>query len=301
MKNPFLSHGSWFKGNLHLHTNQSDGELEPQEAIDLYAGADYDFLAITDHRRLTDPQQFDDRGMALLPGIEFDGSKSDVDSRYHLVGIGARLKEKYPPIVYEENMGPQAMVDDINSMCEFCFCAHPYWSSLVLGDLVELENLLGVEVYNTTCDRGIGRGLSTSHWDNLLARGKRLYGFAVDDAHFHYEDGPVASIMVRAEECTSEAIMEAVMAGQFYSSNGPEIRDISVDEDEVVVECSPCRQVNLISPHPGLGTTTWKIPQKPPYERVRLPLGGGTKLFRIECIDMEGRTAWSNPFWLSES
>lgn len=298
MDNPFLSDGPWFKGNLHLHTTESDGHLTPQEAIDLYAEQDYDFLSITDHRRVTDPDRFDDRGMLLLPGIEFDGATSDMGSSYHIVGIGAEPGTEHASMTGENAMEIQQMVDYINDNCQFSFSAHPYWSSLTFADLLEVDGLLGVEVYNTTCDRGVGRGLSSSHWDNLLARGKRYYGFAVDDAHFHYEDGPAGYIMVRTDECTADGIVDAVIAGQFYASNGPEIRHISIEDQEVVVECSPSRQVNVVCPYPGLGTTTWRVPGDPPYEHVRLPLREGTDVFRVECIDDRGRTAWSNPFWL---
>ncbi len=33
---PFEAAGYWFKGNLHTHTTQSDGEISPEEAIAWY-------------------------------------------------------------------------------------------------------------------------------------------------------------------------------------------------------------------------------------------------------------------------
>ena len=36
-ENPFAAPGNWFKGNLHMHTTQSDGEFTPQEAVDAYS------------------------------------------------------------------------------------------------------------------------------------------------------------------------------------------------------------------------------------------------------------------------
>ena len=44
--------GNWYKGNLHMHTTVSDGELDPVEAISVYREAGYDFIAITDHRKV---------------------------------------------------------------------------------------------------------------------------------------------------------------------------------------------------------------------------------------------------------
>ena len=67
--NPYDGAGRrWLRGNLHVHTTQSDGSHRPQETVDAFAAHGYDFLMLSDHDRLTDPAQFDDRGMMLIPG-----------------------------------------------------------------------------------------------------------------------------------------------------------------------------------------------------------------------------------------
>ena len=70
MINPFKLPGRFLRGNLHLHTTASDGDLSPQEAVDLYREHGYDFLAITDHGRLVPPSSLRAEGMTLLPGME---------------------------------------------------------------------------------------------------------------------------------------------------------------------------------------------------------------------------------------
>ena len=44
----------WFKGNLHTHTTESDGKLSPEECYALYKSKGYDFLARTDHWKVSD-------------------------------------------------------------------------------------------------------------------------------------------------------------------------------------------------------------------------------------------------------
>jgi predicted metal-dependent phosphoesterase TrpH len=51
-----------FKGNLHTHTANSDGDATPDEVVAWYRDAGYDFLALTDHDLLTLPA--DHRGVA---------------------------------------------------------------------------------------------------------------------------------------------------------------------------------------------------------------------------------------------
>lgn len=39
----------WYKGNLHMHTFWSDGKAFPEEAIELYKKAGYNFISLSDH------------------------------------------------------------------------------------------------------------------------------------------------------------------------------------------------------------------------------------------------------------
>src|SRR5688572_9890539 len=43
----------WFKGNLHTHTLNSDGDSTPDEVVRWYREHGYDFLVLTDHNFVT--------------------------------------------------------------------------------------------------------------------------------------------------------------------------------------------------------------------------------------------------------
>ena len=47
--NPFELKGNWYKGNIHVHTNVSDGKLFPEEVANCYRKNRYKFLVMTDH------------------------------------------------------------------------------------------------------------------------------------------------------------------------------------------------------------------------------------------------------------
>ena len=49
----------WYKGSLHAHTINSDGDSPPYDVLTWYKRHGYHFLAITDHNTLTDPAGFD--------------------------------------------------------------------------------------------------------------------------------------------------------------------------------------------------------------------------------------------------
>jgi len=65
------------KGNLHAHTTFSDGRLSVEALVTRYRDLGYDFLAITDHEELIQPDYWmslpasDDR-LIILPGVELD-------------------------------------------------------------------------------------------------------------------------------------------------------------------------------------------------------------------------------------
>ena len=78
--------GNWYKGNLHMHTTLSDGKLDPVEAISVYREAGYDFIAITDHRKVGHLWQ--DDSFLILPGVEWDTGDAVHMPVYHILGIG---------------------------------------------------------------------------------------------------------------------------------------------------------------------------------------------------------------------
>jgi hypothetical protein len=178
--------------------------------------------------------------------------------------------------------------------------AHPAWSGLVVSDLVRWQGHLGVEIYNTGCDFDLGKGYSTAHWDDALGRNLRMWGFAVDDAHHRPSDRrPTdtarAWVMVKATELSREAVLRALREGLFYSSWGPTIHDISVSDGVVTASTSPVKKINFIAQR-WAGGSAWAM-AGPTISQASYRLEGHEQYLRVECRDLEGRWAWSNPMF----
>ena len=47
--NAFTAPGRFLRGNLHTHSNLSDGALDPAEVCRRYKAEGYDFISLTDH------------------------------------------------------------------------------------------------------------------------------------------------------------------------------------------------------------------------------------------------------------
>jgi hypothetical protein len=157
---------------------------------------------------------------------------------------------------------------------------------------------VGFEVYNTSCEYAISKGLSVVHWDEMLLRGSLMWGLAADDAHYHFNDHrPVdicgAWIMVKAESLLLENVLAAVRRGEFYASTGPEIEQVSITNGIIRVDCSPARHISFIADN-GRGER-FTAPIERRFTSAEYKIRGAEKYVRIECVDFQGKTAWTNP------
>ncbi len=296
----FQAPGRWYKGNLHLHSTTSDGSLEPLATTEVYRNAGYDFTALTDHlsgfwdkekkvyRPLAYPlEEMNRPGFLVLPGLEYDTTREGEVVHFVVVGpgCGRRLEEK----------------EDLSRAMEkwwdrggFAFMAHPHWSLDSTSVLEDMNCLPAVEVFNysTAASEGL-RGNSQVYWDRLLRKSRPVLGVATDDSHSPGKDSGGGWVMVKAQALSAEAIVTALRNGQFYFSAGPRIEDVHLDtEDKLHVRCSPVRAIRALS-------TVGKVEHVIASDRGTLTEAvirwnwSGCPFLRVECTDVQGRTAWS--------
>ncbi len=280
--NPFAMEGIWYKGNLHTHTNNSDGQYSPEEICRIYRKAGYDFLCITDHNRITTAEGPD--GLTLLRGAEINTGYT------HIVAVG--LKEKFSP----EGMSNRQIIDEVNRQEAISVIAHPYWSNLTAADLVELQGYAGIEVYNHLCNNLMGKGYSTVHFDGVLQAGRRILGFASDDAHSK-KDLTTGFIMVKSPSKEKKDLFTSIKNGFFYASTGVIIKDFQVDQHSgtVKIRFSPAVTVDFIALTPA-GERITAGTDEMEYAEYRIK--GNEKYLRIEITDKNNRKAWVNPMFL---
>ena len=79
------------KKDLHMHTRYSDGEMTPQELIDMRVAEGYELLAITDHDGMggsvAGAPYAESLGLQFIYGIEFD-SEDVLGKDLHILGYG---------------------------------------------------------------------------------------------------------------------------------------------------------------------------------------------------------------------
>ena len=280
---------SFFKGNLHCHTTMSDGVKTPEEAIAIYREHSYDFLAITDHRRVTIPESRFEGSMMLLPGIELDYALPG--EVVHIVGF-AMSNDVACKVNYE--LGPQAGVDAIRACGGRAIVAHPHWSLNTVATLTAIRYATASEIYNTM---SFLRPDSSCILDVVSAHGKLYPLVASDDTHAYSGEECVSYTMVQADELTPEAIVRAMDAGLFYASQGPRIEQITLEGGNITVACSPASRVYF---HSNLVWTPGRavIGRELTQASYALHTEQGERFVRCQVLDEQGHSAWSSPIAL---
>ncbi|MBN1642341.1 MAG: CehA/McbA family metallohydrolase [Anaerolineae bacterium] len=282
--------GTWFKGNAHIHSTHSDGGKTVAELAEMYAGEGYDFIFLTDHWVAS---QFDvqesSAPLLLLDGVELHG-RDAAGSDYHVVCLGTLEG-------ISRDLGFVAALDAARAQGALRILAHPLWMANSFEDALRHE-FDGVEVYNHVCHWLNGKGDGGAYWHAMLAARPGTLGLAVDDAHIvpQHPGWNGGWIMVQAGACTRAAILEAIRAGRFYSTCGPQFYTIVQEGRTVSVETSPVRFARLVGPGSSGKRVGFFDEQR--LEQATFDIPESWAYAYLEIEDADRRRAWTNALLL---
>lgn len=298
----FTAPGTFWRGNLHTHSNLSDGALDPVEVCRRYKAEGYDFIALTDHfvgafgYPVADTVPFRDDAFTTILGAELHSGAMENGELWHILAVGlpADFAPSHTPgftPVPDQETGPE-LAARARAAGAFVAIAHPQWSGLTMGDARSITAAHAVEIYNHGCAVECDRPDGTYVADLLMSEGRDVTLIATDDAHFKCADAFGGWVMVKAEANDPARLLAALKRGDFYASQGPELRGVEVTQDAVIVTCSAASVViaqghGSVAPavH-GASMTRAVIPR----DRLR-----DTPWIRVTVLDAAGRRAWSNP------
>ena len=217
--------------------------------------------------------------------LELDGTDSR-DRYYHVVCLG-----QFEEVSREK--GFEQTLYDCRDQGGILIVAHPSWTGNSVEDVLA-HPFDGVEHYNHVCQWLNGKGLSLFHWDNLLHERPGSLGLAVDDAHLRPEHPGWKGgwIMVHAGSCDVSSITAAIRDGHYYSSQGPEIHSLAVEDGRLTAQTSPVRFARLV----GFGSQGARLGSFDGEEmqEFSFPLPENFDYVRLEIEDSCGRRAWTN-------
>lgn len=299
----------WYKGNIHTHTTESDGDAAPEKVTGWYRRHGYDFLVLSDHNHLTlleyghGKRRY--RKPLMIPGEEVSVRIEGGSKAIHINGIGiSRIVEP----VDAGGMVPtlQANINAILDAGGIVSLNHPNYtwaydheeiSQLTGASLLEIFNGHPlVNVYGTS-----NRPSYEKIWDNVLTSGKVIYGVAVDDSHNYKEFSIGRSnpgrgwVVVRSEELSQEAIVEAMAAGELYASTGVTLDELEITQEHISLTVQPVGDQLFTTQFVGQGG---QILQESVETKASYEFRGDESYVRAVILSSSGGKAWTQPVFL---
>jgi hypothetical protein len=95
--------GRFFRGNLHCHSNRSDGLREPEEVVGAYRNSGYDYICLSDHFeeeygwQITDPRSLRDENFTTILGAKLSSAPWEQCDCYWVTAAGLPQDFGEPP------------------------------------------------------------------------------------------------------------------------------------------------------------------------------------------------------------
>lgn len=299
---------TWFKGNLHTHTNRSDGDAPLEYTVEWYAKRGYDWLFITDHHRGLSRRDAAELGnrykILLLPGNEVGGT-------CHIVGLGIDvgcedIKNDFRCPDSVESL--QRGIDWVRANNGLPVAAHPNWTyQWNAADFLRTTGCNLFEVHNGTTDCNTfaagGKPGTDDIWNDLLNAGRLIYGVGSDDVHRLLPDqlagarnanacGGNAWTYIEADELNEATILHALEHGRCAASNGPALSGFGINNGEYWLDIAEDYEYfHFTTTFYGAAGVLAEIHGKQPRYKIR----GNEKWLRARTFCSSGRYLWTQP------
>jgi hypothetical protein len=207
--------GRWLKGELHAHTNHSDGQYALPEAIKLAEQAGLDFLALTDHNTVSQnlARLRLETELTLIPAMEL----TTLSGHCNLYGLEAPLGD-FRTLRLEDTMG---LLRTAKERGAYISLNHPHCSNCGWKWGFDVPHDW-VEVWNGPWREDNRRTLVW--WQEQLEAGRRLTAVGGSDFHRphpYIRHGSPCN-WVFAHGRSVDAILRAVNRGRVTLSHSPE-------------------------------------------------------------------------------
>ena len=320
-----------FKANLHSHTTLSDGNLTPEQSVEAYKAHGYQVLALTDHEAPYAHHRFTTEDFLMLTGYEayIRPSSECIIDRFgpeihmnlfakdpdNLTFIGydpnycKYLAQEYvSSLPMSRDLGPRKY--DPAYIQNFIDCAvengylvsynHPCWSMEQPEDILNLNHIFSLEVFNTCSVTESASEENLSLYDALLRRGKFWYLHGADDNHNFAPLGDFLSdsfgswTMIIARELSYPAIIEAMEQGKFYASTGPTIYSLEIRDGKAMLEFSDAVRV-IMHASPKYCKNIWK-PDGSAFNSAEIEIPDFVPYVYFTILARDGKKAHTHAF-----
>ena len=324
--------GDFYKTNLHCHTTFSDGKTTPEQVKDYYKKHGYNAIAFTDHDILIAHDELNDDEFIALHGFEVEinesaptGTPFKFIKTCHICFVALEPDNMVQPlwhrskylfghapehrneVIFDENepdFEREYTGERISEMMRigrekgfFVTYNHPTWSMESYPEYTGYNGMYAMEIINHECCTAGYDDHNERVYDDMLRAGKRIYCIAADDNH-NYDSMCGGFTMIKADKLEYKALTDALVKGNFYCSEGPEIKELWIEDGKVHIETSEAAEIRInygyrraarVIEKDGIAVTD-----------ATFPFDTDDIYFRITVKDKSGKFAYTNAYFIDE-
>lgn len=179
---------------------------------------------------------------------------------------------------------------------------HPVWSLEDYGDYMNFHGMHAMEIFNGSCICAGFDDYNPKVYDDMLRGGERIYCIGADDNHNLRDpntrrfDSGWAWTTINADKLEYRTITKALVDGNFYASEGPEIYELWYEDGKVHVKCSDVDRINYNTGRRCAGTVLCEEGQT--LTEATFNVSSEDVYFRITITDRKGKHACTNAYFV---
>ncbi len=294
----------WFKGDLHIHSNLSDGRASVERILERLRECGFDFAALADHNHYASSSEHSQP--LLIGNSEMCGSE------------GGDVLTLFAAAPRDPKIGVQALIDQVRRAGGLPILAHPrigefgmikhhrgYPSHELIG---EYRDYLGIEIYTHNIGSGFQSAIERldALWISRCQESSEepvgVWDFATSDSNDLERISSNVDIMVAAERCDLGSLRAAIEGGRFYSlaDSSARFREITVSQDTVRVIAEQAQMLCLYGCQQKDATgdrrllaIAWGVGND--HLTLEYEITGKEGFVRIEAADLNGGFIYTNP------
>ncbi|MBR4419803.1 MAG: PHP domain-containing protein [Clostridia bacterium] len=329
--------GNFYKANLHCHTNCSDGKLSPEEVKNLYKENGYSIIAFTDHDVLLSHTDLNDENFLALNGYEIEVNEEGdkpwpkkktchmclialkpdnlkqvcYHREWYLFGNAPKFRDQ---LQFDENLPdfvrhytPECINEIMKTAKEngfFVTYNHPTWSLEDYSNYINYTEMNAMEIINGSCLAAGYNEYNERVYSDFLNTGKRLFCIATDDNHnFHpfnsrNNDSCIGFTVIKAPSLNYCDITNALVNGDFYASEGPEIKELWYEDGKINITCSNADSIVLST---GIRRMEIKYAENGEFlTQATFNVQDLDNYVKITVTDERGKHAYTNAYFVED-
>ncbi len=203
---------------------------------------------------------------------------------------------------YIRDVTPEIITDIMTTGREkdfFVTYNHPTWNGQSYDEYISFFGMHAVEIFNSGCRVAGFCDNDIRVYDDFLRSGRALFCIGGDDNHNHFEpssrkyDSGLSFTMIKAEKLDYKAVTSALIKGDFYATQGPEIYELYFEDGKVYVSCSSADSICC-----NYGIRRAEIVYD--SSSAVFTLAPEDKFFRITVTDKNGLKACTNGYFTKD-